>query len=94
MKQLVQAAAVIFSMVLLAGNSYAIDLTIVSWGGAYAASQKKAYNDPYMAENPEVRIVNDDSGAEGLSKVRAQVESGSVTWGPGRHGGLRCDHRV
>ena len=33
------------------------DLTIVSWGGAYSASQQKAYHDPYMAENPEVRII-------------------------------------
>ncbi|MXY14193.1 MAG: ABC transporter substrate-binding protein [Proteobacteria bacterium] len=80
MKHLIQAAAVAFSMALLAGNGHAIDLTIVSWGGAYTASQQKAYHDPYMAENPGVRIINDDSGAEGLAKVRAQVESGNVTW--------------
>lgn len=55
-------------------------LTIVSWGGAYSNSQQKAYHDPYMKNNPGIKIVNDDSAAEGLAKLRAQVESGNVTW--------------
>ncbi len=80
MKQFLQMAVVMVSTALVAGNSHATDLTIVSWGGAYAASQQKAYHDPYLAINPGVRIVSDDSGAEGLAKVRAQVESGNVTW--------------
>ncbi|MCY4591193.1 MAG: ABC transporter substrate-binding protein [Alphaproteobacteria bacterium] len=67
-------------VVLGAGTALAVDLTVVSWGGAYTASQQKAYHDPYMAENPDVKIINDDSAAEGLAKLRAQVESGNVTW--------------
>ena len=66
---------------------YAIDMRgllqgmeFVSWGGAYTASQQKAYHEPYMAANPNVKIINDDSAAEGLAKLRAQVESGKVTW--------------
>ena len=55
-------------------------LVIVSWGGAYTASQQKAYHDPYMQANPEIKIVNDDSAAEGAAKLRAQAEAGNVTW--------------
>ena len=55
------------------------DLTIVSWGGAYTASQQKAYHEPYM-QKTGIKITNDDSASEGLAKLRAQVESGNVTW--------------
>jgi len=56
------------------------ELTIISWGGAYTASQQKAYHDPYMAANPDVKIINDDSASEGMSKLRAQMETGNLTW--------------
>ncbi len=56
------------------------DLVVVSWGGAYSASQQKAYHEPYMAKNPGIRILNDDSSSEGLAKLRAQTEAGNVTW--------------
>ena len=55
-------------------------LVVVSWGGAYTASQQKAYHEPYMKLNPDIKILNDDSASEGLSKLRAQVEAGNVTW--------------
>ena len=54
-------------------------LTIVSWGGAYTASQQKAYHEPYTARTG-ISIVNDDSASEGLAKLRAQVETGNLTW--------------
>lgn len=66
-----------------AGSSIAVaetEMVIVSWGGAYTKSQQKAYHDPYMAANPGVKIINDDAAAEGLAKMRAQVEAGNVTW--------------
>ena len=44
-----------------------IELTVVSWGGAYSASQQNAYHAPYMAANPHVKIVNDDFGQRGRS---------------------------
>ena len=53
-----------------------ITMVIVSWGGAYTKSQQRAYHEPYMANNPGVTIVNDDSASEGASKLRAQVEAG------------------
>ncbi|MDX1400461.1 MAG: extracellular solute-binding protein [Kiloniellales bacterium] len=58
----------------------ALDLVVVSWGGAYTASQQKAYHEPYMALNPDIKILNEDSAAEGLAKLRAQQETGNVTW--------------
>ena len=55
-------------------------LVIVSWGGAYTASQQKAYHEPYMKLHPDIKIVNDDSAAQGPAKLRAQIEAGNVTW--------------
>ncbi len=61
-------------------SANALDLVVVSWGGAYTASQQKAYHEPYMAANPDIKILNDDSSAEGLAKLRAQAEAGNTTW--------------
>ncbi|GJL82721.1 MAG: spermidine/putrescine ABC transporter substrate-binding protein [marine bacterium B5-7] len=55
-------------------------LVVVSWGGAYTDSQQKAYHEPYMAMHPDVKIVNDDSSAEAVAKLRAMSESGNVSW--------------
>ena len=75
------AAAV--GVLLAAGGTTAIhaqELVVVSWGGAYSASQQKAYHDPFMAANPGITIINDDSASEGVAKLRAQAEVGNVTW--------------
>jgi putative spermidine/putrescine transport system substrate-binding protein len=55
------------------------EMTIVSWGGAYSASQQNAYHDPYM-EMTGVTIINDESSAEAVAKLRAMNEAGNVTW--------------
>jgi putative spermidine/putrescine transport system substrate-binding protein len=55
-------------------------LTVVSWGGAYTASQQRAYHDPYMELNPGIRIINDDGSANALAGLRAQSQAGNVTW--------------
>ncbi|MBU2865117.1 extracellular solute-binding protein [Reinekea forsetii] len=65
---------------ITATSSIAQDLTIVSWGGAYSNSQQKAYHDPYMAKNPNINIINDESSAEAVAKLRAMNEAGNVTW--------------
>ena len=57
-----------------------IELTIVSWGGAYTKSQQNAYHAPYMEKNPHVSIINDDSSPEAVPKLRAQNEAGNITW--------------
>ncbi len=58
----------------------ATELVVVSWGGAYTASQQKAYSDPYMAKYPDIKIINDDSSNEAVAKIRAMNEAGNVTW--------------
>ena len=51
------------------------DVNVVSWGGAYTASQQKAYADTW--EGGKVNFVNYNGG---LGEIRTQVESGTVTW--------------
>ena len=62
-----------------ASHVQAQEFTAVSWGGAYSASQDKAYIQPYMQENPSVKI-NFEDYSGGLAEVRAQAEAGNVTW--------------
>lgn len=65
----------------VAGTATAAEeLVVVSWGGAYTASQQKAYHDPYMAANPDIKIINDDSSNGGVAKLRAMQEANNVTW--------------
>lgn len=56
------------------------DMTLVSWGGAYQASQQKAYVEPYIAMHPDVSATWDESSAEAVAKLRAMNEAGNVTW--------------
>ena len=72
------------ALTLAAGMSFADghmanEMTIVSWGGAYSASQQNAYHDPYTATTG-VKIINDESSAEAVSKLRAMKEAGNITW--------------
>ncbi|MEM7215550.1 MAG: extracellular solute-binding protein [Pseudomonadota bacterium] len=66
--------------VFASSAAIAEDMTIVSWGGAYSASQNNAYHKPYMANNAGVNIINDESAAEAVAKLRAMNEAGNVTW--------------
>ena len=68
------------ALTVATAGAAAKDLVVVSWGGAYTASQQKAYHEPYMALNPDITIINDDSANEGVSKLRAMDEAGNVTW--------------
>ena len=62
-----------------ADGHMASEMTIVSWGGAYSNSQQQAYHNPYM-EKTGVNIINDESSAEAVSKLRAMNEAGNITW--------------
>ena len=73
-------AAGAVASVAMAGAAQAEDMTIVSWGGAYSASQMNAYHKPYMEMNPGVNIINDESAAEAVAKLRAMAEAGNTTW--------------
>ena len=68
------------ALAMTASAASAQDMTIVSWGGAYSASQQAAYHDPYMAANPGVNIINDESSGEAVAKLRAMAEAGNTTW--------------
>ncbi len=73
-------AAASAAALVVASAAKAEDMTIVSWGGAYSASQQAAYHDPYMEKNPDVNIINDESSAEAVAKLRAMAEAGNITW--------------
>ena len=54
------------------------DITITSWGGAYTASQQKAYGATWdKGGNDNINWVNYNGG---LGEARTQVTSGAVTW--------------
>lgn len=71
--------AVLASTVAFSAAHMASEMTIVSWGGAYSASQKNAYHDPYAAKSG-VTIINDESSPEAVAKLRAMKEADNITW--------------
>jgi len=68
------------SILGLIGMAFALsayaDITFVSWGGAYTASQQKAYVDTW-SKGSGVTVENYNGG---LGEIKAQVEAGNVTW--------------
>jgi len=64
---------------VVAGAVTADEMAIVSWGGAYSASQLKAYDEPY-SELTGTTIIHDTSSAEAVAKLRAMNEANNVTW--------------
>ena len=78
--KLKKLALALTASVFASSAALAEDMTIVSWGGAYSASQNNAYHKPYMANNPGINIINDESAAEAVAKLRAMNEAGNVTW--------------
>ncbi len=63
-----------------AGQAMSTELVVVSWGGAYTASQQNAYHAPYMKKNSGVKIINDDSAGSAVAKLRAMKQAGNTTW--------------
>jgi len=76
---LATSALTVAAGVASADGHMASEMTIVSWGGAYSNSQQQAYHNPYM-EKTGVKIINDESSAEAVSKLRAMNEAGNITW--------------
>ena len=58
---------------VLAGD----ELTIVSWGGAYQESQRKAYFEPFVKDGN--KVTEEEYNGE-IAKIRAMVEANAVTW--------------
>jgi spermidine/putrescine-binding protein len=75
--------SVLFTAALLAGTAFAAsaragdELTVVSWGGAYSMSQKKAFVDPYNAAGN--KVTEAEYNGE-VAKIKAMVEAKAITW--------------
>lgn len=78
--KLIGLSSAVSVIALSAAAQDPVSLTVVSWGGAYTASQQRAYHEPFMEANPHVTIVNDDGSANALASLRAQSQAGNVTW--------------
>ncbi|MFN4099221.1 MAG: extracellular solute-binding protein [Pararhodobacter sp.] len=80
---LMRAAGAASVMALTAGGAMAQDMvnefTVVSWGGAYQASQNSAYFEPYR-EMHGVSIITDESSADAVARMRAMAEANNITW--------------
>lgn len=79
-QRFVLATSAVLGLSLAASAQAETELVVVSWGGAYSASQQNAYHDPYMKLNKDIKIVNDDSAGEAVAKLRAMNEAGNVSW--------------
>ena len=76
MKRLLAYLFIVLGLGLVFSGFAFADLTFVSWGGAYTASQQKAYIDTW-SKGSRVTVENYNGG---LDKIRAQVNSGNVKW--------------
>lgn len=65
-------------LAVLSVPSLADDITVVSWGGAYQDSVRKAFFEPFMKEAGD-KVIEEEFNGE-IAKIRAMVESGNVTW--------------
>jgi len=54
------------------------DLTVVSFGGAYGAAQRKHMIEPFMAATGKQVLFEDYAG--GIAEIKAQVEAGNILW--------------
>ncbi|MDR5654150.1 ABC transporter substrate-binding protein [Ruixingdingia sedimenti] len=54
------------------------DLTVVSYGGAYGAAQRKHMIEPFIAKTGKNVLFEDYSG--GIAEMKAQVEAGNILW--------------
>ena len=72
-------AACALALLAAAGPAGAAELVVVSWGGAYQKSQEEALFRPWMARTGH-RVVVEGGYSGGLAEIKAQVETGAVTW--------------
>jgi putative spermidine/putrescine transport system substrate-binding protein len=73
------AAIAIASFSTITTSAFATDqLVVASFGGAYTASQSKAFIEPYTAEKGTKVLTADYNG--GLAELRSQVQSGNGAW--------------
>lgn len=68
-------AAVVVSVAAISAKA---DITVVSWGGAYAVSQQRAFGESWERKTGKTIHWVDYNGD--IAEVRAQVESGEILW--------------
>ena len=73
------ASAALISSAAFADSHMSMEMTIVSWGGAYTKSQLRAYHEPYSAKTG-VTILKDDSASTAAAQLRAMKEANNITW--------------
>lgn len=72
-------ATVVAAVVVgVAAISAKADITVVSWGGAYVASQQRAFGESWERKTGKTIHWVDYNGD--IAEVRAQVESGEILW--------------
>lgn len=54
-------------------------LVMVNWGGLANTGFGQFYGEPFIAENPGVKVVQDSTGPA-TGRIRSMVQSGRVTW--------------
>ncbi|PMS36832.1 putative spermidine/putrescine transport system substrate-binding protein [Trinickia symbiotica] len=69
---------VLLSAILPVTSASAQQLVVASFGGAYTASQSKAFFEPYSAKTGTKVLPADYNG--GLAELRSQVQAGSGAW--------------
>ncbi|PTM93606.1 ABC transporter substrate-binding protein [Mycoplana dimorpha] len=77
MRKTLAITAVAALLTSTAANAAETTLTISSYGGGYQEAQSKSYFQPFMAQNPGIKIVEDSSSSN--AKLKAMVETGNVT---------------
>ncbi len=78
MKTIFKTTALAAAVGFMATAAYAESITVTSFGGAYSNSQREAYWKPYTADTG-ITVIEDEYNGE-LSKLKAQVDSGNITW--------------
>ena len=76
-----KSVVVLLSIVGLLASTAALaaeSITVTSFGGAFSQSQIEAYQKPFAAKTGVT--VNAEVYNGGLAEIRAQVQSGNVTW--------------
>lgn len=56
------------------------NIVIVSWGGTYAESQTKAYFEPYLKVQPDVRITLLNTSGDSVNQLRLMDKTGGTSW--------------
>lgn len=77
-RSIVSAVAALGSLALFVSPVNAADITVVGWGGTWDEAYKKGVWDVYEAETGHNIIMEEWAGE--MAKVRAQVQSGSITY--------------